>query len=455
MRVKVSKLTHHPLNKEIYSLSDIDDLVASIEEVGLLQPLVINQHYQVISGNRRLVAIKKLNLNSVNVEKVKVSKKDVAFLLIHHNKQRVKSCREILNEYHLLEKQYKKGQGRRTDLPTSVCTNRGLTTRDIVSGKLGVSSSRLAKLLFVEKENDTFIDLIDKGSLTTHQSYLLVVKAKKEEISKEPSRGRRKNTGDNFCFYRKSSDKMTEVNDGAIQMVFTSPPYYNKRSYSSKKGWLGNEKTPEQYVDRLVSHLDDTYRVLSPKGSFFLNIGDTYQDGNLLNIPHKVVIGLQDEGWILRNTIIWKKRNPKPSSSKNNLCPSYEFIFHLVKSKKYYYKLTLTKSKDTDLLSRPIINRTVGQSSQMHASPFVPRNGKNMGDYWEEDVVNTATANNVNLSNKLHPAPFPEKIVILPLLQTTKENDLVLDPFHGTGTTGRVSIQYGRRYIGYDIKSYR
>ena len=172
MRVKVSKLTHHPLNKEIYSLSDIDDLVASIEEVGLLQPLVINQHYQVISGNRRLVAIKKLNLNSVNVEKVKVSKKDVAFLLIHHNKQRVKSCREILNEYHLLEKQYKKGQGRRTDLPTSVCTNRGLTTRDIVSGKLGVSSSRLAKLLFVEKENDTFIDLIDKGSLTTHQSYL-------------------------------------------------------------------------------------------------------------------------------------------------------------------------------------------------------------------------------------------------------------------------------------------
>ena len=63
-------------------------------------------------------------------------------------------------------------------------------------------------------------------------------------------------------------------------------------------------------------------------------------NGNLLNLPHKVVIKLQDEGWILRNTIIWKKTNPKPVSSKSNLSPTYEFIFHLVKSKDYTYTQT-------------------------------------------------------------------------------------------------------------------
>ncbi len=171
MKAKVSKLKHHPLNREVYLLSDIDDLVESIREVGLLQPLVIDQQHRVISGNRRLDAIKKLHLKTVDVEKIKVTKAEVPFLLIHHNKQRIKTCREILNEYHLLEKQYKKGQGKRTDLSTSVRTNRGLTTRDIVSGKLGISSSRLAQLLFVEKEHPDLIDLIDKGILTTNQAY--------------------------------------------------------------------------------------------------------------------------------------------------------------------------------------------------------------------------------------------------------------------------------------------
>ena len=235
MEIQVSKLKHHPLNQEVYFLSDIDDLVESISEVGLLQPLIIDQHHQVISGNRRLCAIQKLSWKKVDVEKVKVSKKDIPNLLIHHNRQRIKACREILNEYHLLEKHYRIGSGKRTDLSTSVCPNRGLTTRDIVSGKLGVSSSLLAKLLFVEKENISFIDLIDDGSLTTHQAYLLVSRDKGEKLSRQPSRGRRKKSSDNFVFYRKSSDDMTEVDDGEIQMVFTSPPYWNKRKYSNKK----------------------------------------------------------------------------------------------------------------------------------------------------------------------------------------------------------------------------
>ena len=315
VKVKVSNLVHHPLNKRVYTLTDIDDLISSISEVGLLQPLVIDQKNRVISGNRRLVAIKKLGLKTVEVEKVKVSDKEVGKLLVHHNKQRVKTHRELLNEYHLLKRYYSVGQGSRTDLKsTSVSPNKS-SSRDQISQQLSLSSGQLGRLIFIESENKDLIDLIDKGILTTNQAYLQVSREKKERESRLGKRGRRKTVNqDNYLFYQKSSDNMEEVEDETVQCVFTSPPYWNKRKYSNRKKWLGNEKSPEEYVDNLVHHLDDVYRVLKSKGSFFLNLGDTYQDGNLLNIPHRVATGLQDEGWILRNTIIWSKTNPKPSS---------------------------------------------------------------------------------------------------------------------------------------------
>ena len=117
---------------------------------------------------------------------------------------------------------------------------------------------------------------------------------------------------------------MSELKDGEIQTIFTSPPYWNKRLYSEKNG-LGNEKTSDEFIDNIVNHLNECWRVLNNKGSFFLNLGDTFHNGNLQNIPHKVIIQLQDKGWILRNTIIWSKTNPKPSSTKTNLTPSYEW----------------------------------------------------------------------------------------------------------------------------------
>ena len=256
-------------------------------------------------------------------------------------------------------------------------------------------------------------------------------------------------------FHQSCSSKMIELDDSEVQLCFTSPPYWNKRKYSEEEGWIGNEKSSDKYVQNLINHFQDTYRVLNDRGSFFLNIGDTFDDGNLQNIPHRVVIGLQEKGWVLRNTIIWNKTNPKPSSSKTNLTPSYEFIFHLVKSKDYFYRQVLTEMKDKSKSSLPPRHRNMSQNSVSKIFPYIPRNGKNIGDYWDEGIVQTAVANQFKSTTKTeHPAPFPEQIVILPLLQTTNPNDLVLDTFHGSGTTGKVSTQYGRRYVGYDLKTY-
>ena len=132
MKVKVSSLKHHPKNKEIYNLSSIEELMESISEVGLLQSLIIDQYNQIISGNRRFESIKRLGWNEVEVEVKEVKKGEEELLLIHHNKQRIKSFKELINEYLILDNLYRKGQGKRTDL-TSVKSNRSYMPEKIIT----------------------------------------------------------------------------------------------------------------------------------------------------------------------------------------------------------------------------------------------------------------------------------------------------------------------------------
>ena len=452
MKVPVSKLKHHPKNKEIYNLSSIEELMDSILEFGLLQPLVINQDNQVISGNRRFESIKRLGWQNVEVEEKIVTVEEEELLLIHYNKQRVKTFRELLNEYFTLKNYYEIGQGKRTDL-TSVRPNKSLNERDGVSEQIGISSSQLGKLIFIHKHQPHHIDLLDKGILTVNQSYLQVSRELKESESRQDNSNKSlKSIPKSWRFYQKSSFEMTEVKDEEVQTIFTSPPYWNKRLYS-EEGGLGNEKTSEEFVENLFNHLNDCWRVLNNKGSFFLNLGDTYFKGNLQNIPHRVVLKLQVKGWILRNTIIWNKTNPKPSSTKTNLTPSYEFIFHLVKSLHYDYYPTRTPLNNNTKPSLPPRHRSTKGTYSDTITPYIPSStGKNMGDFWNEDIVRTSVSNQkLNLVGE-HPSPFPKQIVLLPVLQTSKEGEIVLDPFCGSGTVGSVCDQINRPFIGYDTK---
>ena len=454
MKVKISSLKHHPKNKEIYSLSSIDELMESISEVGLLQPLTIDTRNQVISGNRRFESIKRLGWNEVEVIVREVKEEEEELLLIHFNKQRIKSFKELINEYLTLDRIYRKGQGKRTDL-TSVKSNKS-SSRDIISNEMGISSSQLRRLVYIYKNKPEYIELLDKGILTVNQSYLQIQREVKEKESRESNTSLKSDSinKSNWRFYQKSSHNMSELKEGEVQTIFTSPPYWNKRTYSEEKG-LGNEKNSEEFVVNLSEHLRDCKRVLKDRGSFFLNLGDTFYNGNLQNVPHRVILKLQEQGWILRNTIIWSKTNPKPSSSKTNLTPSYEFIFHLVKSMDYDYYPTPNKLSDKTKPSLPPRHRSVNGEYSKSVSPYLPNiKGKNMGDYWNEDIVRTSVANQKISIEGEHPAPFPEEIIILPILQTSKEFELVLDPFMGSGTTGRVCDRLERSFVGYDLSKY-
>ena len=225
MKVKVSSLKHHPKNKEIYTLSSIEELMESISEVGLLQPLIIDSRNQVISGNRRFESIKRLGWEEVEVNLIEVKDGEEELLLIHFNKQRIKSFKELINEYLILDGYYRKGQGRRTDL-TSAKLGKG-SSRETISKEIGISSGQLQKLVYISKHHPEHIELLDKGILTVNQSYLQIQREEKERDSRSSSIIRNSDSKEktNWRFYQKSSHDMSELSYGEVQTISsTSTP---------------------------------------------------------------------------------------------------------------------------------------------------------------------------------------------------------------------------------------
>jgi len=465
MRVKISKLKHHPLNEKIYSLSGIQSLMNSINQVGLLEPITIDDENRILSGHRRYESIKRLGWKEVEVHKINVKKGDEVLTLIHFNRQRVKSSKELLNEYFELEK-YHRTKG----------VQKGKRVRNIISEDLDVNDSLLARILFIHKRNPDYIELIDKSLISVHQAYLNVKHDEEENIEKKltskTSSFKKPENKKEFTFYKKSSHLLNEIKPNSIQCIFTSPPYaLGIRKYSSKVV-LGTEKSVEEYSENLSNHLISCYKVLSDRGSFYLNIGDVYKDGELQNAPHKVLFKLLDKTkFKLRGTIIYKKSNPKPSSIRNRTSSSFEYIFHLVKSLNYdYERALLPLSSNTKPSHAPRHRSKKTENKVVIRPPYIPnKNGKNLPDYWDDDLITTSVANQSLNYGREHPAMYHPSLITIPVLQTCVlpwigSNELnsnkVLDIFAGSLNTYK-SIQWINKtfgtnleFIGYDVKKY-
>ena len=234
--------------------------------------------------------------------------------------------------------------------------------------------------------------------------------------------------------------------DGYFQTCITSPPYWGLRDYGVSDQ-IGAERTVQDYIENLVQIFREVKRVLASDGSFWLNIGDSYTSGNrtwrdtdrknparamsyrpptpeglkakdLIGIPWRLAFALQADGWYLRSDIIWYKPNCQPESVKDRPTRSHEYIFLLTKDEKYYYDYEAIK-EDTSNGSR-----------------------KNKRTVWS---INTEAFNGA------HFATFPESLVSPCLLAGSKERDIVLDPFFGSGTVGCVALKLGRSFIGIEI----
>ena len=129
---------------------------------------------------------------------------------------------------------------------------------------------------------------------------------------------------------------MKKLEDNSIDLIITSPPYWGQRDYKDEDQW-GNEESIKDYIDKMVLWCKECYRVLKNSGSLFLNIGDKYSKKGLCLIPERIAISFTDNGWILRNNIIWYKPNHMPTSVKDRFCNTYEYVYFFVKDSKKYF----------------------------------------------------------------------------------------------------------------------
>lgn len=129
----------------------------------------------------------------------------------------------------------------------------------------------------------------------------------------------------------------------SIDFCMTSPPYWGQREYDRNS--IGLEDDFLSYIGQLLLVFSELHRVLKNTGSFWLNIGDTYQNKSLLGLPWRIALNMIDnQGWILRNDVVWNKLKG-PDNSKDKLRPIHEYVFHFVKQRKYFYDINAIRTK--------------------------------------------------------------------------------------------------------------
>ena len=273
-----------------------------------------------------------------------------------------------------------------------------------------------------------------------------------------------------------------------VQTCVTSPPYYGLRDYGHD-GQIGLEETPSAYIETMVEVFRCVWDVLKDDGTLWLNIGDSYsshkdcksipqslakgtakenahaidigksrvrdskmlksqglKNKDLIGIPWMLAFALRADGWYLRQDIIWHKPNPMPESVQDRCTKAHEYIFLLSKSQKYFY--------DNEAIKYPVKedwgtrNRSGGKYHK-DGTGLQPHSGL-------ENSYSVANKRSVwSVTTKpykgAHFATFPPELIEPCILAGSRANDIVLDPFMGSGTTAYVAMQNGRKYLGCEL----
>ena len=273
----------------------------------------------------------------------------------------------------------------------------------------------------------------------------------------------------------------------SVDMIMTSPPYWNLRDYGVN-GQLGLEETYQEYINNLWNIFDEVKRVLKKEGTCWVVIGDTYNgnkkgktdnkvsdylkntttklnkkrgempDKCLLQIPNRFAIEMCNRGWILRNEIIWHKPNCMPSSVKDRFTVDFEKIFFFVKNKKYYFETQYEEMKTKDTTSPRGSKGVIGQQNAgRRKQDMVARNdytGFNDRYTTNENLLrNKRTVWSITTKpfKESHFAVFPEDLIETPIKAGCPENGIVLDLFMGSGTTAVVCKKNNRNYLGIEL----
>ena len=243
--------------------------------------------------------------------------------------------------------------------------------------------------------------------------------------------------------------------DEKARMCVTSPPYYGLRDYGGQEYQIGLEQSPEEYVKQLVEVFRGVRDNLTDDGTLWVNIGDGYynyksgtgeyakqsfakgrqdlpynnpkranklkgyKDKDLIGAPWLFAFAMRNDGWWLRQDIIWNKPNPMPESVRDRCTKSHEYIFLFSKSRDYYF--------DVDAIKIPTVDNT---------------SLKRKKSVWDVKLKPYKEA---------HFATYPSELIEPCILAGSEKGDIILDPFMGSGTTAMVAKSLGRDYIGCEL----
>ena len=269
--------------------------------------------------------------------------------------------------------------------------------------------------------------------------------------------------------------------DEKARMCVTSPPYYGLRDYGGEESQIGQEQSPEEFIDELVKVFREVRNVLTDDGTCWVNLGDSYynyrpgskaypkqsvsktnqdlpessakrstkleglKEKDLIGIPWMFAFAMRADGWYLRQDIIWHKPNPMPESVRDRCTKAHEYIFLFSKNKKYFYDNEAIKEPAKDWGTRDRTNgkyHNEGTGLQPHSGLTKSYEKKNKRSVW------TVTKKPYKGA---HFATYPPDLIEPCILAGSEVGDIVLDPFMGSGTTAAVAKSLGRDYIGCEL----
>lgn len=300
-----------------------------------------------------------------------------------------------------------------------------------------------------------------------------------------------------------AKDVLRDIPCNSIDLVITSPPYYKQRDYGGEG--IGNEECVDDYIKNLMGIFKECVRVVKNTGAVVFNIGDKYEDGNLLLVPYRFAVEATAQTSVkLINEVTWVKLNPVPKQDKRKLIPSTEPFFIFIKSNDYFFNKDAFLGHMDYVRKKPsgngsnigkgyfqLIDRSDLSEEQknlcreqleevirevktgkiesfrikikgIHAEPYGGQDGgrkihlerdgftiiKIHGNSIKRDVIESPVE---TIKGNIHPAVYPEYVVQEFLKLLTRKDDIVLDPFMGSGTTGMVARKMERQYIGIEI----
>ena len=289
----------------------------------------------------------------------------------------------------------------------------------------------------------------------------------------------------NKVYFGDCRDSMRQMaKDGIkVQTCITSPPYYGLRDYGVD-GQIGNEETPKEFIDNLVEVFACVWNVLEDNGTLWVNLGDSYynyrpgkgqrvvansiasqkasefehsakrgnklegyKEKDLMGMPWRLAFALQDFGWTLRQDIIWHKPNPMPESVTDRCTKSHEYIFLLSKKPHYYFDYQAIREEGVIPEGTKAAKGSEERQNKKGVNSRPPEykiydGMRNKRDVW---TINTKPYSGA------HFAVFPQELVEPMIMAGSKVGDIVLDPFFGSGTTGQVAQNLGRKWIGCEL----